>query len=122
HRPAGDFAGDLAVLERRVTVPCDALAGELEARQLALQAFLLLPDERVRADEASRLVELDDPAQPRLERGVLLVHVVAVEAVRHLQSKRVARPQAAGDHALVEQRVPELARSLGWHEYLEPVL
>ena len=100
----------------------DSLSRELESREPALEPFLLLADERVGADEPARLVELDDPAEPRLQRRVVLVHVVSIQTVSDFQAQRVARAQPAGDHALREQRVPELSRSLGRDEDFEAVL
>src|SRR5260370_19344948 len=88
HGAAGHFAYAAAIVQRGVAVARDAFSGELEAGETPLQALALLGDQRFRSDESPWLVQLDDPAQACLERRVLLVHVVAVEAVGNFQSQR----------------------------------
>ena len=43
--------------------------------------------------EGRPLVQLYDPAQPRLERRSTVIDIVAVERVAHLQPQRVARAE-----------------------------
>ena len=100
----------------------DALSGQLEPGEPALEALLLLSDERIGPDESARLVQLHDPAQPRLERRVLLVHVVAVQPVRHLQPQGIAGPEPAGNDAFFQQGIPQPPRAGRRNEHFEAVL
>src|SRR5205085_4606823 len=124
HRAARHDAGGVGRAVRANGIPLarDPLAGDFQSDELALQAFRLLLLQRLAADEPAGLVELHDPAEARLERRVLLVHVVAVQAKRDLEPQRVARAEAARHRALFDERVPQLAGAVGRNEDLESVL
>src|SRR5215475_12263407 len=89
----GGLAGAERAVDHRVAVARDRAGrvGDLEAGELAGQPALLLLTQRRRADEVA--VELDRPAQARLERRVIVVEVVAVERQPRLEAERVARAQ-----------------------------
>ena len=113
--------------EDRVAVARDAPLGHLEADELARRAARLLPGEhRAAVEVALRVVERDDPAQPGLDQGGRLVHVVAVQHHAGLEAERVARPEAGGQEAVRRSRLddaaPERARRVRGDEDLEAVL
>ena len=76
--------------------------------------------DRLRAHEARGL--LAGPAEARLDRVARLVHVVAVEVVVDLQAQCVARAEADGVHAGLDQRVPHRDRVVGVEQQLDAVL
>src|SRR4029079_19193961 len=96
--PAGDDAGPVLVIEHRVAVARDAPAGDDHADELLRGTLLRRSGERLAPDEVARLVELDPPAEPCLERIRLAIQLVAVERHARLEAERVARPEPAGDH------------------------
>src|SRR5437764_10807839 len=78
-----------------------------EADELSRYAPLLLPDERVAADELA-LRELHQPAEVRLQWRRRVVDVVSVQRHPHLETQRVARAEPRRRHAArTEQRLPD---------------
>ena len=76
--------------------------------------------DRWSADKACRL--LATPPETSLDRGALLIHVVAVEVEANLEPQRVTGSEAAGHRALLYQCVPYLHGAGGVDEQLEAVL
>ena len=76
--------------------------------------------DRLGADEAGGL--LHAPAEAGLDRAARLHQVVAVEVKADLEPQRVARAQARGLDAGLEQRVPDRGRVLGGDQQLDAVL
>src|SRR5690606_35600728 len=116
----------------RLTVDAHAVAVPREAALLHHEADAFLPAaaplqlrERAPADEVA-LVELDDPAEARLERRVVLVEVVAVQRVAHLEAERVTGAEADRQDAVVrageEKPAPEGHRVVRRDVQLEAIL
>src|SRR3954453_5962307 len=72
----------------------EGVVGELDADEESADPRLLLLVERLPADEPV-LVEVDRPAESRLERGGLLAHVETVERVLLLHPDASQRAEAA---------------------------
>ncbi len=87
----------------------DAALGQDERRQLLGGAVGARLGDRLRADEARLL--LAAPAEARLDRVAVLGEVVAVEVEADLHAKRVARAQARGRGARVDDRIPQSVRA-----------
>src|SRR6185436_17908557 len=105
----GGLAGAERAVDDGVAVARDraGVVGDLEAGELASEAARLLVAQRLRAEELA--VELDGPAQAGLERGVVVVEIVAVERQPGLEAQRVARAQAdrqAARREVVDERAP----------------
>src|SRR5687768_3520395 len=81
-------------MEHRIPVAGKAAAVEAESDQLPGDPALLLLPQGLVAHERRALVELDDPAEPGLERRDRLVDIAPVEGVAHLQAERVAGAEA----------------------------
>ena len=75
------MSGFSPVNEDRIMITRDLASEHLEPDKFSLQPLLLLPDERITADEVTFL-RLNDPAQSRLEQSRVFVHVVAIQ--KHL--------------------------------------
>src|SRR5712692_3601474 len=83
------------------------------------------PSQRVAADELA-FVEAHCPAEARLVWIDAVVHVVAIEAQRSLESGGVARSEPGGEHPMAgsvfQDRVPDVADPIGRDEDLEAIL
>ena len=114
--PAGSPAGS------RTPLPCarDPALGERERGQALGRPRFAGGGDRLRADEARLL--LAAPAQPGLDRVAVGAEVVAVEVKADLEAQRVARAEAGGRGAAVQQRVPEGGGGSGRKQDLHPVL
>src|SRR5262249_26274128 len=82
---------------------------------------LTAPQQGVAADEVA-LVQLDRPAQPRLERVDLLAQLVAVQRHGGLQAQRVARTEAARPGAAPDQFLPPGPALIGGAAQLDALL
>src|SRR5690606_26861952 len=110
---AGHLPGGFAAHPHLVAVAREGALLQDEPGQPLTDPLLLLPGECVAAQEIA-LVELDDPPEPRLERRVVLVQVVAVQDVADLETQRVAGPEADGEKAVrradLEETAPDVRR------------
>ena len=98
-----------AVAPDRRAVPRDVARLGLEPDQRPARARPALTfGQRFAADEVA-LVELHGPAQAGLVRVDRLVHVVAVQAQRGLEARRVARAQAGRQHAAARRPCSRIA-------------
>ena len=109
----------------RASVPRNPALEHLEADQPAARARPLLREQRLPADERF-LVPADRPAEPRLDQGGRLVHVLTVQTHSRLQPERVASAEPCRAQAVsaagVEQGRPDRRGLLRRHEQLEAVL
>src|ERR1041385_840133 len=101
-RPAGDHADLFLAVDDWVAVAADAALDHLESHQLPARSLGLLALQDVAAVEVA-LLQLDDPSEVRLQRGGGVVDVVAVQGHLGLEAQRVARAEAAGLDAGVDQ-------------------
>src|SRR4051812_1200652 len=93
-----------------------------EADEPTRQARLLLPNERVAADEIA-LRQLHEPAEVRLERRRRVVDVVAVERHPHLEPQRVAGAESGWrDPSRADERLPDRRRITIVEVQLEAIL
>src|SRR5436309_15555039 len=103
----------------------DAPRLQLQADQAPCRSLRLDLLQRLASGELA-LVELHGPAQARFVRVDGLVHVVAPEAQRGLQARRIARTEACRQHAgrppVLEDRIPDLTHSFAVDEQLEAIL
>ena len=122
-RAARHDANRFASAHHGVTVTRDAAIDHLKADQLSREARFLLFAQGIPADEF--LVPAERPAKTRFERRRRLVDVVAVQAHRRLETKRIARPQTDRDDvdgaAGLEQPSPDRVGHVRRHKDLESV-
>ena len=84
----------LAIGDDLHAVARDALLQQFERDQLLRRPFFLLLEQGRAADKVA-LREVHGEGRARLERGGLLVNVVAIQQIADLQAQEVARPQSA---------------------------
>src|SRR4051812_43555703 len=124
--PAGHDAGPAVAVEDRIAVAGDAPAGHHHADELLRRAVLGNARQRLTPDEVARLVELDHPAETRLERVRLAIELVAVQGHAGLKAQGVAGAETTGDDAgiLAGRRVglPDVRSATPVDEDLEAVL
>ena len=118
-RPARDLADDgaLAVEDRARGPRHGALLVHAQRDEPALRAVGARAREHVRAREL--LVARADPAEARLDRVRVLRDVVAVQRVADLEPQGIARAQAAGHGAGLDQGVPQLHDLAGRADQLD---
>src|SRR5579864_5101095 len=123
-RAARDNTHSPAACLHRGAMAEDAGGLALQPDQGPARAAGLDRGQSLAADKVA-LAELDRPAEARLVWVDRLVHVVAVEAKRGLQPRRVAGPEAGGQHARrlagFQDRVPDLSDQWRCDEELETV-
>src|SRR6185503_6403174 len=101
-------ADDLAADPHRLVAEGDrARVGEGEAAQALARPGFPRGEDRLFADEADRLVELDAEADAALVGGLVRGDVGAPDPVALLEPEAVDRPVAAGDDPLRLARLPE---------------
>ncbi len=104
-RPAatGDGADGLVVVEDRVAVSRDGTTLQVQTHQATFAAPLNLPFQGIAADEGRRILQMDQPAEPRFQGAGVLIHVLSVEMHRRFQAQAVACSQAAGAHSALQE-------------------
>src|SRR5690242_4931865 len=122
---AGDDSDLSTVRAHCSAMPGDAARVHLQPDHASRGTIRLDLLERLAADEVAFL-ELDGPAEACLVGVYRLVHVVAPEAKRGLETGRIARAEAGGQHtrgaAIREYRVPDFTDPIRADEQLEPIL
>ncbi len=86
-------------------------SAHLEGDERPWNAALLLPDERIAADELA-LVEVHEMAEPGLEDGVLASEILAPHTIGFLDAQRIHGPHPA---------LADAQLGAGLHEPLEDV-
>ena len=109
-RAAGDYTDFLPAVDDRIAVPADAPIDHFEADQLPPRPLGLLPLQNFAAHEIAFL-QLHDPAEVRLQRRRGMIDVIAVQRHFRLETQGVARAEAAGLDAAVDERA-EHARTV----------
>src|SRR5687768_18506102 len=110
----------LVAVHDRVSLARDAALGDDERDQPLFGPGVAGSGDRLGPDEARVL--LAAPAEAGLDRVSIGVHVVAVEVKADLEAKRVARSEAGGGGAAVDERLPDAWRGVGAEQQLDAVL